>query len=388
MKRLLAVFLVLSLGLSLVACAGDGGKTTTTSPTTTKNGAAESETAQPADPTKVKYNIGYNNLGAGVWSLDHTESECRNMVETILGMTLTAKSADFTADQLQIDCQSLISSGINGMMYFGTFNTLTPAISDLFKETKTPFAMWDQMPYDEGLNAVMSNPYFAGAFGSDHYSLGASQAIYAYEAGCRNALVLSGAVGDTAQDNRTKGFSDKFAELGGKVLMVTRCGSTSEATEKADDLVAAYTNQVDCTWGGQADYALALYNACVNFGISEKVKYYCCDMNQTLLEYVRKGIVSSDCGIKTASLAATLLINYLDGHPILDPNGKAPIFYLGAFQVTAENADEFARIWYEEYPFTMAVYEKLLWRFNPDVSYQTYVDFINNYSWEYVKSLH
>jgi hypothetical protein len=79
-------------------------------------------------------------------------------------------------------------------------------------------------------------------------------------------------------------------------------------------------------------------------------------------------------------IAPTLLQNYLDGHPILDENGKAPHLQTHPFKVDQSNVDAYMSVFTTEgvQPVTEQMLKDLCFRFNPDVNYQTYVDLMND----------
>jgi hypothetical protein len=105
-------------------------------------------------------------------------------------------------------------------------------------------------------------------------------------------------------------------------------------------------------------------------------------VDKTSAEYIKDGTIKAgNDGIMLASMIApTLLINYLDGHPILDANGKAPHFQTHPFKVDKNNVDAYMSVFTTEgvQPVTEDMLKGLLFRNNPDVSYQTYVDLMNN----------
>jgi hypothetical protein len=87
-------------------------------------------------------------------------------------------------------------------------------------------------------------------------------------------------------------------------------------------------------------------------------------------------IQSANDGIGFASfIAATLMINRLDGHPILGPDGKAPRFRTSPFKVTPENAEAYLSIFAsaDTEPMVGDTLKNLCYRYNPDVSYDDYV---------------
>jgi hypothetical protein len=79
------------------------------------------------------------------------------------------------------------------------------------------------------------------------------------------------------------------------------------------------------------------------------------------------------------AVAAALLINYLDGHQILDADGKAPQLTNTGFVVDQNNIDDFEALFVNDLPYTEEVLQTLVWRYNSDVTYDTFVDFVENH---------
>jgi ribose transport system substrate-binding protein len=75
---------------------------------------------------------------------------------------------------------------------------------------------------------------------------------------------------------------------------------------------------------------------------------YGANIDPDLLELMKDGNVSALDGghYVEGSIVSALLMNYLDGHQILDPDGNIPILdNLQIVIVTAENADIYDKYW-------------------------------------------
>lgn len=381
LKKYGCILLILALVLSVAAC-----------------GQAEDPAESPTPPAddaggepgafRDDYLIGYNNLGAGVWILDFYEAEARYFVEDLMGLRMQSLSANFTADQMEKDCKNLISTGVDGQLYYGSFDALTLNISDMFEEAQLPFAMPDQMPASqESMNAVLENPYFAGGVGVDAYALGYNMGERAAEMGYRKAMILAGTIGNPNHDNKVKGFTDAFTAGGGQVIGEARCNGTGEAPDKATDLFAAYGAEADCIYCGQTDFANAAIAAKDIYDVDPMI--FASEGDTTTFDRIAEGSYISDGGgAVTTSLAAALLLNRLDGCSILDENGKPPIFLMVPFILDEDNVEGFQENWMEGHPLNAAVFDQLVYRRNGDVDYNTWADFIESYGYAYIMNYH
>ncbi|MCD8375320.1 MAG: hypothetical protein LUD69_00050, partial [Oscillospiraceae bacterium] len=79
-------------------------------------------------------------------------------------------------------------------------------------------------------------------------------------------------------------------------------------------------------------------------------------------------------------VAAALLINWLDGNPILDDEGNPPELVMVGFIVDQDNVDDLDTLYNDEDgPFTVEVLQSLLVRNDSSVNYDTFVDFVENH---------
>ena len=105
-------------------------------------------------------------------------------------------------------------------------------------------------------------------------------------------------------------------------------------------------------------------------------------IDKTSAEYIKEGIIQAgNDGIVLPSLIApTLLQNYLDGHPILDENGKPPHLQVHPFKVDRNNVDDYMKVFTTEgrKPLPDEMLKNLCYRFNPDVTYEDFLDLVNN----------
>ncbi|MGI6333365.1 MAG: sugar ABC transporter substrate-binding protein [Saccharofermentanales bacterium] len=333
------------------------------------------------------FTIGYNNLGQGVPALDLIEAEGR-YVNTVLGNKFTVVNNEFQADKLQKDIQSLISSGVHGIMLFGWVPTAIPGISDMCQQAKIPFVIFDQIPRDEEQKAYLSkNPYYVGSVGIDNTTSAANIAKIAAEK-YKTALIIGGAVGDIVHDARFAGFRQAFEKAGGTILGEAHCSDPSEATAKGEDLLAAHP-EAECIYALTGDFATGMITALGNKKL--EIPIFASDIVAASLEDINSGKIEvgqGGCSIAT-SMAAVLLQNYLDGHSIKTPEGQAPYFgNIVLFEVRAKDTADYKKYFVDGNPFTEDQIKSLSYRYNEKVDYSTYMDFIKNYSIDMLNEAH
>ena len=82
------------------------------------------------------------------------------------------------------------------------------------------------------------------------------------------------------------------------------------------------------------------------------------------------------------------MVNAIDGKLLLDENGE-PVWAdsMRLFEVNEDNADNYLKYFIEGFPIPNEDFDQLLYRCNPDVSYESFMDFVGSYSYEMVMDL-
>ncbi len=366
LKKLFSlVALVLVALFALSACAP---KTTDTSPDTSPDAMTE-------------FKIGVNTWGSGVPILDMFGDNAQNTLQ-MLGCTVDRASDDFTAEKELTNVQNFISAGAQGIALQAAAVSTLPQMASVCADAEVPFVLFTFIGADEDRDVISeNNAFYAGAVDADMITDGMKVAEMAYADGCRTAVLIGGNIGDNNMDQRSDGFREKFEELGGTVLDEARCTDPSETLTKAEDMLSA-NMEVDCIYAMVADYVYGSIEAIDNLSIADSINVYLSCVDKGSAEYIKEGrIAGGNDGITLASyIGPTLLLNYLDGHQILDENGNPPRLQTIPFAVTAENVDDYMATFTTEgvSPVTDEVLKSLCYRYNPDVTYQTYVELITS----------
>ncbi len=328
------------------------------------------------------YTVSGNIWGQGVNALDMISNEAEYVCET-LGNTYKVYNDNFTADTQGTNIQSMVSAGTDGIMVFGSVPTLYSTLSETCAGARIPFVIYDQIPTDENiLKMLAKNEYYVGSVGTDNYAAGSNMAKSMLEAGIKSAVILGGAVGDPVHDARVKGFTEALEAGGGSALGAGRCDSPADAATKGDDLIAAYPD-AQGIYALTGDFAIGALTALSNHNAA--IPVYCSDTTQEAIQYIKSGeIAKGDGGSKIATtLAALLLDNYLVGNVIRDPEGSAPYFNtIVPFIITADNAEDYAGYFLTGHPLGKEALDSLS---GEGVTYQSFVDFISNYSLDFIK---
>ena len=376
LKTILALALILALVMALAAC----GK----------------KTEEPAqNPTEAKYKIGVNTWGSGAEAFDWHGDEALYVLNTVFGMEANRVSDEFTPDGTLKNVNNFVSAGVDGILMTCNQPSVLPTVSGAAANAKIPFVLGifvgdppDRQPLHD------SNDFFGGAAEGNTYDDGYTMGKAALADGCKTAVILGGNLGDRPIDTRIDGFTLAFqTEGGGTVLDIARCDSPAEGLEKATALLSA-NRDADCIYGMVGDYAPGCLGAMEALGLTE-TKVYVSHAGSQTAQYIKEGKIAQATGGHDLAmhLAACMLINKLDGHPILAADGKPVYVEIKPFVLNQSNIDQFIRLFHNwsstgNHVLSPTTLKNLLWRYNENVSYKDYeaynsitLDKLENQTW-------
>lgn len=373
-RRITSLLMVGVLTASMLAGCGNAGNNSAENQTSTNE-----KEAGNMDGSGNSYTIATNTWGAGAYALDDIVRNDQYLCDR-LGITLDVANNEFTADKVISQLESQMANNPDGVLFLGVAQTTFAPFLQVVHAKKTPFAFDTNYPEDDLLNKCYEYEEFCGGVSAEPYDMGAAMAEQVLKDGNKTAILTCAAIGDYSHDNRIKGFTETFEAGGGKVLQVAHSSDPSEAVAKTNDLITAQPD-ADCIYGTGGDYMAAAVSIKEQRNLSMKV--YGTDLDPSLIPACKNGIISAMNGGQAVcgSLAMTLIINKLDGHQILDADGKAPCFSnLQPFVITTENAAGFEKLYDEGANFVGDNFDKLLYRTNPDVTVDTYNEYLENYA--------
>ena len=356
MKKVIALLLALVMVFALVACGG-------------KDEAAGGDS----------YHIGFNTWGAGTATFDFMADVTTNALD-VYGATYDRASDDHMADKELQNIQNFISAEVDGIIMQTTADPVLPQAAAECEKAKIPFVLAVFNGNDEDRAKINAeNDYYLGSVNADMVAEGYIMGKAAAEDGMKTAVLLGGNVGDVHFEQRIAGFTKAFVEEGGgTILAEARCASPAEGQEKANAMLSA-NKEADCLFAMVGDYVPGAVNAMETLGISMPI--YVTNANTDAIAYIKDGTVKAATtgNDLVCAVASALMINYLDGHPIMDENGNPPELKSVGFKVDSTNVDDFQALFLDGHPFTDEVLETLVYRNNADVDYAYIKDFVENH---------
>ena len=381
-KKAISLLLVGAMVAAMVAGCGNASSDNNGAAGGDSSAKSESNSSAKSEGSKDGYTIAANIWGTGAYPLDiivHADEKAA----AVAGAKVDVADNQFTADKIVTDLQSQLASKPDAVLMFSVVDAVFGSVQELCDAQKVPYALDTNFPSDQEVwDSIKADPLFIGGIAASPYEMGKTLADQAIEAGDKTAVVLGAAIGDYSHDQRIAGFTEEFESKGGKVLQTMHCSDPSESTTKANDLVMANPD-VDAVYCSGGDYLSAV--AAIKAGDSSyKFDLYGTDVAPDLIDYIEQGVIQAMNGGNhvNGAISLCLLVNYLDGHQILDADGKPPVLdYLSTYLITPDNAAHFKTLYADESCFISdEQFQSLLYKYNPDVTVDTYDEFLKTYA--------
>lgn len=359
-KRALAMVLALAMILALAACDGKSGEGSDNSGATA-------------------FEIGFNVWGAGDPTFDLMLDVAEQSLKAY-GVNSSTACDENQADKELQNIQNFISAGVDGILMQCTAESVLPQAASECLQAKIPFVLSTFVGRDDDRADLReNNEYYLGAVDSNLHDEGYLIGEEAAKHGVKKVVLIGGNVGDDNFELRIEGFTESFVDAGGgQILDSARCSSPAEGQEKANALLSANPD-AEAVYVMVGSYLPGTVAAMETLGIDLPI--YITNANADTVPYIKDGtVVAATSGNElVGAVAGALLINYLDGHQILDADGKAPQLTNVGFVVDQNNIDDFQALFVDDLPYTEEALQTLVWRYNPDVTYDTFVDFVENH---------
>ena len=392
MKKL--VSLLLTGMLVLGSFAGCTGYSCTQSTESKPNESTASVSEQSKDDDSSAetntnagtYKIGINYMTSASYVLVTLRD---NSVKVVEGMGSDALAIDDEGNPEKIlqDIENMVSAEADGVIAWMLVDQLFDPLSELCERTETPFVLNDKVPEDPDIIAnIKANPHFAGAIGPANAVYGEAVAEYALDKGWKTVLIFSGDVADPTDAPRIKAFKEKFEAAGGEIVNEAHSATTVDIQPTIDNALVA-NEEPDFIYATGPDYSNAACDALQGKGW--KTKVLSSGLDSTSLERLADPespmeFLNGDNWV-AGSFSAVVLMNYLDGNPLLDSNGEQ-VWYtdIKPFGVPSEQYDLFKRFFIDEFMFTTEELQQMRTANNPDFDYDAFIEIVENYSLETV----
>jgi ribose transport system substrate-binding protein len=277
-----------------------------------------------ASAGEKKLVIGFNNPQKGLYSVDILEKSFVAACNALDVEPFTVND-EGRLENAVANIDNMISTGVDGIVFFGATDTLFPVAAQKCEEAGIPLVCYDHMPSDDILGMIGDIGQYKGIAATVDGNTGGNMGEYALTQGLKRAVVVTGDITDTTHAARTKGFEDAFTAGGGEIANVSYgIIDLASVMTRANDVLIAHPD-IDCIYATNGDIGSVVIEALAKHpNVSAKVLVT--DLDPPVLEGLESGKVAAANGAHwvNTNFAVALLVNALRGNELREADGTPP----------------------------------------------------------------
>jgi ABC-type sugar transport system substrate-binding protein len=327
--------------------------------------AGSVHSAEAADKTlTIGASVPYMNDPAWVRIVDYAR-----YVAKILDIDLVVVDAAGKEDKQIQDVQSLLSRGVQALIFVPVSAANAPAIIRLADRAHTPAIATDRYP---GFPADNKQAPYLTFVGPDNVAAGRKIAQFMLDQGVRHFVAIGGTPGDSNNQERSKGMREAIAasaDKGAKLLQyVGVLQSEDNGYATMQNLLAAHPpGTIDGVWCYNDALCVGAYRAIKQAGRDKQIKIGSMDLNPQALDLIRDKtnyVYSIGGHWLMLGFAEMIAYDYLHGHKPLSQFSR-----IEDVGVDASGFDKFKAEYIDSNPpFDIKQY---MLTFNPNAKTQT-----------------
>lgn len=315
-KKVIAMLLTICLGVTALAgcgdkesgaAAGDDGQ------------AAQEQGEQPKDSAKADSDAGFTIGMRFPVTIDQMQQQTMDnvteLVETAGGSLLVENAALTPEGNIQA-YERLIAAGVDALAVIPAADSVLPRIKEMCEEAQIPWSIYFRSILDEDIKKeIEESPYYLGNTYEDEYQAGYQLTKKMGEAGCKNIVLFSTALGDTTGQQREAGMNDACEEFGMQVVNEFRAvAQASDATQSMESVLTTHpeVDGIFISAGTLTPGILPALTSLLDEYNRKDVKITVIDFPQGLQDAFAEGYMLAACGghnITDPLYSASLLIN-------------------------------------------------------------------------------
>lgn len=323
------------------------------------------------------FTIGYNNYRVGAYSLDILQKNFEYACDAF-GVDTMIVNDEAKIDNCPTNVDNMLSAGVDGILFFGLNDNVMVSVAQRCQAKGIPFAFYDHMPSDQVLDIIGNYDCYVGTAATSDISTGNVAGEYAASIGATKAVIVTGENSDPSHTGRTNGFSEAFEAKGGTVLQVAwGAPALTDSLPRANDLLTAHPD-ADFIYATSGDCGLAAKEALASHP-DMNATVYVTDLDPDVLTGLEDGSIAAASGAHWINVyfATALLVNHLQGHPILNADGSKPRLVVPVMTLPNNYISLYNKLWIENAPFTPEELQALV---GEDVTIETLENELANYS--------
>ncbi|MDC7290039.1 substrate-binding domain-containing protein [Blautia schinkii] len=251
-----------------------------------------------------------------------TMDNITQLVEAAGGELLVENAALTPEGNIQA-YERLIAAGVDGLVVIPAADSVLPRIKEMCEDAEIPWSVYYRSILDEDIKKeVESSEYYLGNTYEDEIMAGYNLTAKMGEAGCKNIVLFSTALGDTTGAQREEGMNQACEEYGIEVINEFR--ATAQASDAAQSIESVLTThpEVDGIFIAAGTITPGILPAITSvldqYG-RDDVKITIIDYPQGLQDAFADGYMLAACGghnVTDPLFATSLVLNKIKGTPL------------------------------------------------------------------------
>jgi len=301
---------------------------------------------------------------------------------------------EFNPDKQITNIENFVASGVDACAVCNTSEAVIPKLMQITEENEIGFGLFFRQINNQDIKQAAENsPYFIGYTHEDEFNNGYQLGKSIAEKGGKKAVIISWMRGDPVAEERYRGYKKAFDEEGIEILGEQwECTTGDKSAAAVQNFLSAYPELDTVVMvGGAGEPQLGAINALSNAGRSEDTIFATTDFVPNQYEMLESGEVDCISGGHHVDPFFTfmLLYNWASGNPLTASVELADIKVNYIFITSLEMQKEYDTwIAGDELPYNDEEIRSMAVKYNPDMDYQTLLDWAYNYSIEDVMNRH
>ena len=336
MKKILATLLVMSMTISMLVGCGGKAPAEEAKPTekTEAAPAAEEPSGEATEEAAKDMVTALKDDGPFVVGMrfpvtidtmqQQTIDNVTAMVESA-GGSLLIENTPLTPEGNIQAYEKLIAAGVDGLLVIPASDSVLPRIKEMCEAAEIPWSIYFRTILDESIAAeVEASPYYVGKVHEDDRMAGYNLTKKMGEAGLKNIVLFSTALGDSIGEERESGMNDALKEYDMNLINEFRAvPQASDATQAMESVLSTHpeVDGIFISAGALTPGILPALTNLLNEYDRKDIKITIIDFPQGLLEAFEEGYMLSACGghnVTDPMFSAGLLLNAMKGTPLSD----------------------------------------------------------------------
>lgn len=358
MKKLLALLVTLAMITTLAACGGITSTDTNGNTNTGEDTSSKEPKENNSNEGNETYTIGYSfpTINNEFWgtALSHVQASSE-----ALGFELVYDDCNNDQAEQLNDVESMISSGIDGLVLGPQDASVVAGILDACKKNDVKVVIIDRWPGDD----LVAGEDYTAFIGPNDEEAGYQIAMSLINAGSKKIIGIGGYQNTSVAEGRRAGLVKALEENPDVELL-----QYEWAGENWDDGDEYFRNMyqanpdLDGVWCYNDSLALASVNVCKELGIIDKVKVGGMDLLSPAVESMQANELWFSTGghYMQAAFGAVIVFDELNGNKYTGD----PVVSLDLLNVSQDNLGKFVEKYIDnEEP---VVWKDLSKTYNPD----------------------